>query len=165
MMAPRRSMRRLYVASTRWCAVSLRVCVVLAAWQGPIPWFHSHGTLAQACDDLWLIEHLRFYHSAAQTCPSECSGWHFHYGFPGSPADDSGPAPDGALHQATVMEAAARCSGLLSAWHAPPLAAIGTADDVVGSACGISPEAIRFHFFDAFAPTLALPLRFCCLIC
>lgn len=165
MMASRPATRRLRAASVRWCAVGLRVCVLLAAWQGPIPWFHSHGTVVQACDDLWLIEHLRIYHPGAQTCPNECSGWHFHYGFPGNPADDSKPSPDGAQHQATVLEIAARCSVLQSAWHAPLAAAISTVGDVAASACGVSPGIPQFHFFDAFAPSLALPLRFCCLIC
>jgi hypothetical protein len=164
-MASRRSKRRLFNASARWCAVGLRICVVLAAWQGPIPWFHSHGTLAQASDDLWLIKHLQSCHKAGGTCSQECLGWHFHCGFPGTPTDDAGPSPDGVRHIAPVIVTASCSVSPLSASQLPAATMLCTVDDAADSAFALLPGTSRYHFFDAFAPALALPLRFCCLNC
>lgn len=164
-MASRRSKRRLGNASPRWCAVGLRICVVLAAWQGPIPWFHSHGTLAQATDDLWLIKHLQTCHHATGTCSNEGLGWHFHCGFPGPPTDDSGPVSEGVWHRAPVIVTAPFSLGELSMGQVSAAAIIDMVDANLGPCTGVWPKTSPLHFFEAFAPSLALPLRFCCLNC
>ncbi len=158
-------MRRARSASTRWMAVVLRMCVVVAAWQGPIPWFHSHSSLAQAGDDLWLIEHLQAHHAAMPGCDHGWLGWHFHCDFPGSCGDDA-QSPSDDARPTLPSPAVVECVVTSLAWESATqgLDTLNRGHD--GPLSGLLPAGMRHpHFFDAFAPTLALPLRFGRLIC
>lgn len=160
------SMRYFQAASIRWSAVALRACLVLAAWQGPIPWCHWHGSLAAAADDPWLIEHLQVHHAAPPACDHECLGWHFHCDFRGAVGGDSQPSSGDARHQLPATAAAERCVGPSPGSESVPLAVDAAESEAAGVAYGLPLAGLRqLHFFDAFAPALALPLRLGRLIC
>lgn len=143
-----------------------RCLLLVAAWQGPIPWCHCHGTLANAAhsDTTWLAEHLSSYHSAMLAYLDVDFGWHFHVAFPAEPGSSDGSKPSThrellpQSHDSTLTDCARQ------------LAEISTVNAVVApSIASIRFEAtaptLSAHFFDGFAPSLPLPLRFCIARC
>lgn len=157
-------MHRLLSKSTLFCRISwvLRFLLVFVAWQGPIPYVHCHGTLANSSDQhsSWLTEHLH-HHASVGTDASVNFGWHLHTSVPGSESDDSHEPKHkqdlpflkfGATDALT--DTVSRCSGS-SDW-AFNLAQPRCSELVVVKTL----DRLHTHFFDSFAPTLPLPLRF-----
>ncbi len=149
-------------------AVALRVCLLTAAWQGPIPWFHCHGTLANAPEAAksWLAEHLKERHPSVTPYANVGFGWHFHCNFPGSPGDDPQQSPEDGRGYLPVLLSGdhADCSmRLVSGLSVLAGSALLDQTRVDCALQGGRPRSTRF--FDAFAPTLALPLRFGVLNC
>lgn len=74
----------------------VRCLLVVAAWQAPLPFWHSHGTLAHVAPDdvAWLSEHLWTHHGAVDPLGHCVFGWHVHFALPESgdqPLDASCP--------------------------------------------------------------------------
>ncbi len=151
------------------CALALRCCLLLASWQGPIPWCHCHGALAGDLDvaNPSLAQHLFLRHPAKPGISQLNFGWHMHCDFPGSPDDDPHHKSD---HARGIKPVVVPCDhGLdyavrpsLSFWMLANIAGNRT-EEPLGSLAGQQHRSA--HFFDAFAPTLALPVRFCVLNC
>ncbi len=146
--------------------IFLRLVLVVCAWQGPLPVVHAHAAAVDSVDDsaaessTCLVEHLRTWHCGDEACSGECREWHLHFEYP-HPSHDGTPTSQPAKDR---------------------LATIAAADfDAASSACGTPSQPASFsidhdgrersqlpslgrnaaaHFFDGFAPTLPLPLRF-----
>jgi hypothetical protein len=144
-----------------WGSVALRLLLLVVAWQGPIAWFHCHGSLAGVNENqTWLAKHLQTHHPGVPLFSTAHLGWHFHFELP-SPSSEDGekdapqPCVDvSPLRPLTLVEADAGCSSFQSfvplvpnllRLPRPRLAAAELAQ----------------HFFDGFADSLPLPLRFC----
>jgi hypothetical protein len=136
--------------------------IVWAAWQGPVPWWHSHGTLANSAANSqeFLREHLSSHHSAIDPCDDLRFCWHVHFDFPAHGRDSSnqdGNRPVG------TMNAELAPSGLHQLARTAAFDVPYTAVDVIDGgvlSVQLSPGSGGQHFFDGFAPELALPLRF-----
>lgn len=150
----------------------LRLVLLIAAWQGPVPWCHNHAAQASAEAAPWLAEHLQTHHRAADPgqrvwLGSEL-GWHFHADFPTRPVGDDEPSPgqppaEFPASSVSSLRAADGSSGerlqglierLLPAEHD---ATLGAATERLARSPG--------NFFAGYAATLPLPLRFCILRC
>ena len=151
------------------CALALRCCLLLASWQGPIPWCHCHGALAADLEvaNPSLVQHLQLRHPTLAGSSQLEFGWHMHCDFPGSPDDDPHHRSD---HARCISPVIVPCDHALDyavrpcmdCWILANVASNRT-DEVSGSLAGSQHRTV--HFFDAFAPTLALPLRFGVLNC
>lgn len=144
-----------------------RCLLILAAWQGPIPWCHCHGTLANTSDSesTWLSDHLRSYHSAALAFLNVDFGWHMHVAFPEAPGEDDGStAPK---RRELLPQVDATTSLMESARLLIELPAIDSAvvAQLAAPCSGADAPDVSAHFFDSFAPSLPLPLRFCIARC
>ncbi len=147
----------------RW-SVALRCLLLIAAWQGPIPWCHNHGVPGDAGAQTasWLGDHWRCYHASAAPQTERRLGWHVHFDFanPERGADDSQSQPQPVIAStqlsATIVAGEdVRLPGeLLSAQL-----------DAKSHARSVQDGAVAAHFFDGFAPTLSPPLRFCVARC
>lgn len=146
------------------CSLALRWLLLLAAWQGPIPWCHSHGTLSSSPSlSPWLVEHLQSHHPCVDPAAQLTFGWHFHTRMPGDPREDPDEpsAPDqerlpltnsgDSLATCLVRASIASPLPLASLEHRLPASLVAVRYDGASSA----------HFFDSFAPDLALPMRLC----
>lgn len=144
-------------------SLAVRCLLALAAWQGPIPWCHCHGTLVHAndADASWLSEHLQSYHTAALALLNVDFGWHFHVAFPDAPGqDDDSSAPK---RRELLPQIDATTSLLESSRLFVEIPAIDSAIlvQVIAPRCSGDALSMSAHFFDGFAPSLPLPLRFC----
>jgi hypothetical protein len=57
---------------------ALRVCLLLAVCNAPLPLAHSHAALIRGGAAPELLAHLKHYHPAANWCQCLLLGWHFH---------------------------------------------------------------------------------------
>jgi hypothetical protein len=139
-----------------------RCLLSAAAWQGPIPWCHCHRTLANTAQSAstWLAEHFNSYHSAALAYLNVDLGWHFHVAFPSDHGGNksSKPSPHRELLPQSKDPTLTDCARQLA--EISPVNAV-----VMPSTASTRLEAtaptLSAHFFDGFAPSLPLPLRFC----
>lgn len=144
-----------------------RCLLLIAAWQGPIPWCHCHGTLANTAQasSTWLAEHLISYHSTALAFLNVDFGWHFHVAFPSKPGDDDGSSPMQhrellpQTNSSTMLVDCARQLAEIASVEAVPFSQIASARLEANA------PTLSAHFFDGFAPSLPLPLRFCIARC
>ncbi|WP_254513658.1 hypothetical protein [Anatilimnocola floriformis] len=140
----------------------VRVLLILwAAWHGPLPWCHSHGTLGNttAGDQGFLRAHLLSHHGSVDPCCSVCFGWHFHIDFPPGENDSEGARSTLSLRHLT--------SGLQEANLTALVKSAADATDCNACMSVVAPTFAQptvcdpvEHFFDGFAPSLAMPLRF-----
>lgn len=144
----------------------LRCVLVVFVWQGPVPWCHRHGTLANTPDSAisWLQEHLRTHHSSIGVNAEVSFGWHVHFDFPIPVDDDSnGPnvpdqdrlPPVSSLDtvSASIARAASDSSDLAAAHR------VNLSGDTRVIANGLLLEVT--HFYEASAPSCSLSVRFC----
>jgi hypothetical protein len=160
MLTPARIAPRLSHLQT-WGAILLRFVLLISAWQGPIPWFHCHGSLASASEiEPWLVKHLRTHHGTVSLFANIDFGWHCHFDLPLPDSDDE-------PNEAPKAHVVICCSPTVtpvsvgsefdvsSRYPKLPIQPLGTS----------SPEPTTAgsnqHFYDSFAESLALPLRFC----
>lgn len=144
-----------------------RCLLLVAAWQGPIPWCHCHGTLANTAESAStsLAEHLNSYHSTALAFLNVDFGWHFHATFPAEPGDDDGSAPTRhreLLPQPNDSAMLVDCARQLA--EIAPIDAVPVSQ-LASTRLEADAPTLSAHFFDGFAPSLPLPLRFCVARC
>lgn len=141
--------------------VAFRCLLLIAAWQGPLPWCHSHGVVT-AESESWLRAHVSLYHPGETIDAASPLGMHFHVEFPKGSGDDDAPDPavltcqtssPRADHEAESLGLSADdlIGGDKCAWAFADLKASSNARVAVGR----SPQG----FFESFASDLALPLR------
>ena len=157
-----------FTGASRW-SVALRLFMLLAAWSGPMPWCHCHGTLSDA--DLasapaWLAKHLQSYHGSVSPVASIFFGWHMHAVYPGTSTDD--PDQPKRAEQFRLPAAGESLADHLNrpadAWSVSIAPQI---EHPAGRLFGLGElqQHCAASFFDRFAPTLPLPLRFCVARC
>lgn len=146
-----------WVQSLRW------LLLVLVVLQGPIPWCHCHGTLASAPGSFsWLGDHLQSHHASVSPLASDSFGWHFHVDVPNSSGDNPDQPAEPDRDRSPTTNTTDGLSVLL-ADNALNTHQVALDDDLshkraIAMLVGSQNTA---HFFDSFAPTLPLPLRFC----
>ena len=139
----------------------LRCLLILCLWQGPLPVWHTHGTLVDApeASRSWLAEHLETHHPTVDPCDVVFFGWHVHFEVPHS-EDDPDDVPSPSLRNPVVIAASSdggrlSGSGLLprgtDASHPLALRPL-----VVSPR---PPRSARRGFFPDDAASLPLPLR------
>jgi hypothetical protein len=146
----------------------LRCCLLLAAWQGPIPWWHCHGTLAASptVESLSLARHLSLFHGTANSAAAGSVGWHWHF-LPGPPGDGSPESSDQEPVRLPLRSSPDCISELMasfiaaSMWMAAPAVPTGNGRVAIIA----MPSQAVSHFFASFAPTLPMPLRLCIARC
>jgi len=163
-----RSPRR--TGASRW-SVALRIVMLLAAWQGPMPWWHRHGTLVDADlakAPLWLSQHLQTHHASVSPYAGIFFGWHMHAIFPGSSSDDpEQPTKPEQFRLSTAAEADCLLAQLMDSAEGLSVSLAQQIELQRPGLAGSSPSTSRAtaHFFERFAPSLPLPLRFCVARC
>ncbi len=153
----------------RWSHI-VRCLLVVSAWQGPFPVWHSHGTLVHSSGDSqpWLAEHLDSEHADIAPAHDVAFGWHVHFALPGSDGD----SPESSLPSREVItvgnEAAewnltVREQAMLASWTSICF----TITPVHDSLSMRFPAALRplGGFFATFAPDMPLPVRLGVLRC
>jgi len=148
--AHRRSFR-----SLPW--VALRCWLLLAAWQGPFPWCHSHAGLIDETGER-LRAHLSIYHPGESIDADIPPGMHFHVEFPHGDEDNFSPfavvlISEHSPHRSDPFEEPAGWSGGDGMACHQDASALS---DLRGrGVCQRTPRG----FFETFASDLALPLR------
>ncbi len=166
--------------SCRWGDLLLRLVLVLATWQGPIPWWHCHGTETALVSEseqgshdssgdsfrCWLLGHLLSHHSSQSGMMSRVEvhfGWHMHFlisRIPGTSASDKDTVS--AQEGIPGSDSAELLSGIQP--NASSALCLQGLDDAWTAQRGFPCSAVQAgpaNFFDTFAPALAVPIRFC----
>lgn len=144
-----------------WGSVALRLLLLFSAWQGPIAWFHCHGGIGGVnASQTWLAQHLQTHHPGVPLCCAVNFGWHFHFELP-TPTSGDGeqdtPRPCfdiSQLRPLSLLEDGAGCGSFFSFATIAP-------NSLRLSLRRLAVADLAQHFFDAFADSLPLPLRFC----
>lgn len=166
-MPGRPTSRRSRATWPPWSAVALRLVLLVAAWQGPIPWCHGHAGASSQDSPAWLVEHLHLYHGG-EPGRWEIFGWHLHADFLRSPLGDEDPSRGGSPPEFPVsLVAGARTIADAAAPPADVARWVPVAIDCDGDATafGCALAAHGHHFFASYATDLPLPLRFSILRC
>lgn len=160
-------LRRFWWSASRWLSLALRCGLILCAWQGPIPWCHAHAAQdRQPALEGWFARHYQTRHLGLSEALCANLGWHVHLD---SPWDDAGEHHGEERQSAPPprlpSELGSSLRGVCTAgeWFAP---ARGTSDFLVWSVC-VNEDASTsrrtpltpHHFWEGFAPSLALPVR------
>lgn len=161
-----RNQHRSNQRSHQWLSKGVRAVLLLAlAWQGPIPWTHAHGTLANSscCGNCWLSQHLCSHHSQDSMFADHAYGWHFHVALPFS--SEGGPEQQQRPQQNRLppSHAGDGLSDMLADGLriSAPAAVLANLDSPTHSvSIGSDMHDGSIHFFDGYATSLALPLRF-----
>ncbi|PQO41897.1 hypothetical protein C5Y97_02345 [Blastopirellula marina] len=137
---------------------------MFAVWTGPIPYLHCHGALDSASEAgfVQLAKHLSRYHKCDATCCSKNYGWHFHMAVPTS--DEDGSVPPTQWLSANAMSTATSSIG--DDWQCDRLVLpnfLISADFLEASAPGR--QYLSRSFYDSYARTLPLPMRFSVVRC
>jgi hypothetical protein len=160
-MSAKLAKRRCSVTNSVW----LRLALLIVAWQGPIPWCHAHdtGLVDPGVGNVRLLEHLRSYHAGESLAGARPLGWHFHVDFPHQPTSGTDSTPLGA-----EFEFSSRLAGDLRV--AEPSWGAALSDLAFGNlplrepadhvSCRVLMSGYGNRFFDAYASSLPLPLRF-----
>lgn len=139
----------------------LRCVLVLCLWQGPLPVWHAHGTLADASEasQAWLADHLATHHAAVDPCEHLFFGWHLHFEVPESDGEPN-ESPSTSLRLPAVAAASGsalrfetRCLSACSLNTSDLLTSLGPVRPV------IRPGVLRRGFFTDDGGRLSLPLR------
>lgn len=140
----------------------VRCLLVISAWQAPLPFWHSHGTLADTPPDMpvWLASHLRAAHKTVDPQATVALGWHLHFALPA--ANDSSPdAPARARDPLAALTVAATAAVEVADLEPLPSPA-ATNDTRRLTAFRVPPGTVPSgggSFFRHYAPEIPLPLR------
>lgn len=144
-----------------WGSVVLRIVLLISVWQGPIPWFHCHGSLAAANEvQPWLVKHLRSHHATFSLFADIDFGWHCHVDLPTSASEDK---PNESPKPRVVISSSETLTPVSVSGDIPPSSRfIRLPTKTLGiSPPGLTTAGVNQHFYDSFAESLSLPLRFC----
>jgi len=73
--------------------VSIALCMLLALWQGPLPWLHYHVEPVSVAALAAAQQHVKGFHNGREV---SCTGWHIHFAMlSGIMRDDGLPIPSG----------------------------------------------------------------------
>lgn len=141
--------------------VAFRCLLLIAAWQGPLPWCHSHGVVTNESDP-WLRAHVSVYHPGESLDGASPLGMHFHVEFPHGGGDERAPSPVVLTCQASSPradhEAESLClSGSELSGDDKFVWAFGELKTM--SIARLANGRLPQGFFESFASDLALPLR------
>ncbi|WP_425615245.1 hypothetical protein NA78x_005145 [Anatilimnocola sp. NA78] len=149
-------------------SLALRWMLLVIAWQGPLPWCHSHGTLGNCanCPSADLQAHLQSHHPAIDQFADLVFSWHFHVDMPVSPDEPDEPSDYDAPRVPATDSVDVVASSLIrdAQTAAPVTLVVEFAQQEFAAARRIQAHAAQ-HFFDSFAPTLSVPERFCVARC
>jgi hypothetical protein len=149
------------------------VLVLWVAWQGPLPWCHVHGSQASAASDQritpgqqWLAEHLRSHHGAVDPLLCQSFPLHFHFDFPAS-SGDSERGTDSQAPRLPPSDSQLTHQTGFNRLAPAPLAVTPGCDLACLALVAAKQDGAQetLHFFDSFASSLAVPLRFCVIRC
>lgn len=150
----------------RWRRLkSLRWLLVLSLWQGPVPVWHAHDTLADAAAEstVWLASHLERHHASIDPFASITFGWHVHFEVPDSEGEPSeSPGPGVRLPAVVAVgDAALADTGLRVIWHGGLVSVNDSVARQKTPGAQGTPGLRRYDggFFSSYAATLSLPLR------
>ena len=93
-------------------ACALRLCMLVALWNGPFPWVHVHGSL-DGTGSSALASHLVRFHASDVGAQGRSFGWHLHFILPWAALED-GPCPANGSPRDFRDVVAAPCYGGLS---------------------------------------------------
>lgn len=150
----------------RWRRLtSLRWLLVLSLWQGPVPVWHAHDTLADSAAEsvAWLSSHLKRHHASIDPFAEIALGWHVHFEVPESEGEPSeSPGPSVRLPAVVaVSDATLAGEGLRVIWHGG-LLSVDDGAIAEKTAGAIGPPGLyrdEGGFFFSYAVALSLPLR------
>lgn len=156
------------LSSSRWSRF-VRCLLLAAAWQAPLPFWHRHGTLADASPEVaaWLSDHLRSQHAALDPYAQVTCGWHLHFAFPES-GEQSTDGPDAPRDLPTVEVGlrswceVLRLQSASTSWGCRDHLAVGTRS---GLERGPVASPVSRGFFTDFAAEMPLPARLGVLRC
>ncbi len=147
----------------------LRWLLLLAVWQGPLPWLHAHGTLGDFDfpGNLWLVQHLQQHHPAMETEVGGCLGWHVHIFYPCSSPEEREHSLAPVCEQFLAGNTGSHLTTAL-------IRALWDQSDILQQTAfqkfqtlslfcrtpGLSP-----CFYERYAVELAMPMRFCVVRC
>ena len=157
-------------AGSCWRVLAASCALVSLLGQSPLPWCHTHGTLADCPDAIvsWLSRHLQIQHTATADCCEAFAGWHIHFGYLGSTDDDpNDPSESEPERCPTICAAEGSSAGLERTLGGVPCesSALLTRQLAGPLPCRPGDLAGVTGFFETFAPTLPLPLRLCVARC
>ena len=144
----------------RWSQVALRMVLMVTLWQGPIPVWHSHGTLKNSAVSTemfsWFTGHLRSSHAAVDPAADVEFGWHAHFDWPRIPVDSDSPDQ---LNFATEFCAVSAACTL--PWNDSAEFQYGfSVETLTDRALGGDLVERPLGFYVSFATSLAVPVRF-----
>ena len=145
--------------------------LVLLAFQGPLSHCHCHGTLVNSSADAgpWLLPHLQSCHPAVDPTENLFLGWHLDLPLPGNSPEEPSPTQGELTQQAILVSAESSGVSHLVGWLSllspafHPFNHSILLTDRLWAQNGSSTRSR--HFFETYATTLALPLRFNVVLC
>ena len=147
----------------------IRCVLIVAAWQAPLPFCHSHGTLATstAAAAPWLADHLRTCHAAVDPLAQCVFGWHLHFALPD--AGDEAPDEPKPIRQQFVVTAGVGSWDGFTRLQSPSVV-WGCGDTVTAFPVAFDADSLcdarrGGGFFGDFAPDMPLPVRLGVLRC
>lgn len=157
---------RTLLTGTKSGSFWLRLFMLVTIWQGPFPWYHSHGTLAnlQSTAPTEFVDHLRTQHASVDPLSNVDFGWHLHFLLPNSSGEDPQQSAPPKQDQLLIVTSVDCFIAHFARTHANPEIQFESRADLQGSGTILTERSqTRFsgHFYDAFASSLPLPLRFC----
>lgn len=155
-----------HMHARRWRRLqSLRWLLVLSLWQGPVPVWHAHDTLADSAAEsaVWLASHLERHHASIDPFASIAFGWHVHFEVPESDGEPSeSPGPSVRLPAVVAVgDAPLSDAGLRVIWHGGLVSVDDPANPQKALGALGLPGLRRCEggFFASYAAALSLPLR------
>lgn len=156
-------------STVTWSSCSslvLHGLLLLTTWQGPVPWCHCHGTLANSpgVASSLLAEHLRTHHCSLDPFANILLGWHLHLDIPGTageqPAEKVPPQPE-LLPVISPVDSVNSSIAQAAEQLCPAVELLAcVSEGIAGRSCAISDHQ-QSHFFVTFASSLSLPERLC----
>ena len=146
----------------------LRLVLLVVTWQGPLPFLHCHGTMANASGSVgmtgWLSGHLRAFHSSVAPDADVNFGWHAHVCLPQPPQDEESGRPiriaQDWLPTGDSLGSSGAAHTLINGLVEVPCEFVSIPTN--GRIPALTGPLDRsLSFYTAFAPALAVPVRFC----
>ncbi|RCS53899.1 hypothetical protein DTL42_01650 [Bremerella cremea] len=144
--------------------LALRCFVMFAVWTGPIPYLHCHGALDSVTGTgyVQLAKHLSRHHKCDSSCIAKSYSWHFHLAVPTG-------EEEGTIPPSQCLSADGMTTNQSSDWDDCQLAASLAHPFLQDKGMCVAPVAdsvfLSRGFYDSYARTLPLPMRFSVVRC